>query len=79
MNTTHPNSECLAGGFFCPRRGEEEDGGRLLSSRGPSRLAEEEVKVEREEEERGEGGQGERDLCRWLSALLSLGGREPAL
>ena len=72
MCHTDPNSVCFAGGFLGPRRGdEEEESGRVLSSRGPSRLAEDSVSVEREEEERGEGGQGERDLSRWFSVLLS--------
>ena len=68
---TNPSSACFPEAFFKFRRGEE-DGGRGLSSRGPSRLAEDSVRVESEEEERGEGGQGESERSLWFSDFLAL-------
>ena len=67
---TYPSSACFTEAFFKLRFGEVE--GRVLSSLCPSRLAEDSVSVEREEEERGEGGQGERDLSLLFSNFLFL-------
>ena len=81
LTPTHPNSVCFTGGFLWPRRpGDKEEGGRrVLSSRAPSRLGVDSVSVEREEEERGEGGQGDSDLSRWFSVLLSRERSAPVL
>ena len=81
VKATDPNSVCFTGGFLWPRRpGDKEEGGRrVLSSRAPSRLGVDSVSVEREEEETGEGGQGDSDLSRWFSVLLSRERSAPVL